>query len=344
VASEEQGAEQAGNDKPLTPGQRLAAAKAAKAAEKAKKRGRDAEIVEGKAVKQAEAAAEWAQKNRSLIWGGLALLAVSVAAVVGWSIYSGQQAHEASELLLDAVTAARGEIREGGNAATDQDEEDEVFESTEARAEASLERFRKVLGQYEGSQAGHWARLGEAKALADLGKQDEARASYEKALLEGGDDPMIALRALEGIAFTYEQEEKWDEAIERFQRLGNSGGAAIKDIADYNLGRVYMAKGDMVQAKDILHSLWERLRSDERTGPELPFIQNQTELRLMEIDPSLLPQRSLGGGGGQQPSQQEIQEMIRQLQLQQGGAGGGLPFGGPGGAAPSAPGEGGGEE
>ena len=48
---------------PMTAGERLAAQQAAKAARKAAQRGRDAQLVEEKAIAQAAVAKDWLQEN-----------------------------------------------------------------------------------------------------------------------------------------------------------------------------------------------------------------------------------------------------------------------------------------
>ncbi|MBW1832978.1 MAG: hypothetical protein JRJ10_15010, partial [Deltaproteobacteria bacterium] len=84
---------------PLTTGQRLAAQQAAKSARKAANRGRDAELVEEKALAQAAVAKDWLQDNLKPL-GLLAGAVLLVAAVgIGWSTFArGQDAAAGAEL------------------------------------------------------------------------------------------------------------------------------------------------------------------------------------------------------------------------------------------------------
>ena len=83
----------------LTAGQRLAAQQAAKAARKAAQKGRDAELVEEKALAQAAVAKDWLQDNLKplgLLAGGVLLVA---AIGIGWSTFNRRQQRAAGEEL-----------------------------------------------------------------------------------------------------------------------------------------------------------------------------------------------------------------------------------------------------
>ena len=79
-------------NKPLTPGERLAAAQAAKAARKAAARGRDAEELEEKALAQAAVARDWMQENLKPILLGAGVVVLLAALVLGWRGISHKQA------------------------------------------------------------------------------------------------------------------------------------------------------------------------------------------------------------------------------------------------------------
>ena len=314
----------------MSAGQRLAAEKAAKAAKKAAKRGRTAEVVETKALKRAELATDWAKKNRRMLIGGAIVVGVTVAAATGYTIYAEGEAKEASKVLWDAVETARADIVAEGQGLED---DAQTYPTIAARAERATERYEQVISQYPGTEAATWARLGRANALYQLGQHEEARDAYQVALSEGGDDPVVAWRALEGIGFTYEAEEKWDEAVERFQELGSSAEGAYRDIADYHLSRMYLAKGDDARAKETLRDLVDRLRGDREGQPQLDFVLSQAEIRLAALDPTMVRSQpafpgggGLGGGGGGAGGMgdmdpEQLQRILEQLQKQGLGAG-----------------------
>ncbi len=325
--------------KPLSPGARLAAQRAAKAAAKAAKRGKTkADEVEQQAEAHAATMASWFEDNRKTVYGVLAAIAVLLGVYVAWSTFGHRSAEQASAALGEALDVANARIR-----AADAPEEPadalgrETFPTTTARAEKALSLFRKVTSEHAGSDAALWARLGEARALLDLDKPGDARAAFEKALREGSGNASVTARAFEGIAFTFEAENQPQKAIEKFQALSRAGEGAFKDLADYHLARMYLRTGDENRAKDLLKELVQRLRAGDEGAPEdrSPYILTQAEVRLAELDSSLVPRptQGLNGGsligpggmqlGGDGPSNvtpEQIQEILRNLQKSRGGA------------------------
>jgi predicted negative regulator of RcsB-dependent stress response len=343
-SSGEQGTEKAAGQgeasaKPLSPGARLAAQRAAKAAAKAAKRGKtQADEVEQQAEAHAATMASWFEDNRKTVYGVLAAIAVLLGVYVAWSTFGHRAAEQASAALGEALDVANARIR-----AADAPEEPadalgrETFPTTTARAEKALSLFRKVTSQHAGSDAALWARLGEARALLDLDKPGEARAAFEKALREGSGNASVTARAFEGIAFTFEAENQPQKAVEKFQALSRAGEGAFKDLADYHLARMYLRTGEENRAKDLLKDLVQRLRAGDDGAPEdrSPYILTQAEVRLAELDSSLVPRptQGLNGGsligpggiqlGGDGPSNvtpEQIQEILRNLQKSRGGA------------------------
>ena len=102
----------------MSAGQRLAAQQAAKAARKAAQKGRDAELVEEKAIAQAVVAKDWLQENLKPL-GIMAAGVLLVAAVgIGWSTVTHRQNTSAGAELAavldddadDATHPARAQL------------------------------------------------------------------------------------------------------------------------------------------------------------------------------------------------------------------------------------------
>lgn len=261
---------------PLTPGQRLAAQQAAKAARKAAQKGRDAELVEEKALAQAAVAKDWLQENLKplgLMAGGVLLVA---AVGIGWStIERGQE--------TDAGAALAAVLDEGGEPAS------------------LASAYAEVAEAYPKSPAAAWARIGEGRALYARGEWEQARRAYQAAL-DISDEEVIQWAALEGIAYSLEAEKSYDEAIEQLEALRNVD-AAIAPIAGYHQGRILQAQGKLEEAKLRFDGVLADLRDPE--APSLPYTKEQTEARLALLDPSLAP------ASGADPRQAD--ELIRQM-------------------------------
>ncbi len=271
----------------------------------------------------------------------VAAVVLIVAGVFAFNKFAKAGDAEAATALWDAMEIANARIvdpeeeeAEEEEASDEEgDEEEEVtFESETARAEAAIEAFDEVIANHAGTKAAAFARIGLANASRVLGDSEEAREAYEAALAES-DDPEVALRALEGIGFTYEVDENWDEAEARFDEMGDIDRPGARILADYHLARIALAKDETEAAKEKLQALLESL--DEDDAPQMEFVRDQAEMRLREIDPSLVQSSApsmfpgmggpggpggagaFGGAGGQQMTP-EMQRMLEELMRKQG--------------------------
>lgn len=261
----------------LTAGQRLAAQQAAKSARKAAERGRDAELVEEKAIAQAVVAKDWLQDNLKplgLMAGGVLLVA---ALGIGWSTFAGRQAAAAGAQLA---------------AVLDGDADDPV---------ALASAYAAVANAHEKTPAAAWARIGEGRALYTQGEWESSRAAYQAAL-DSSEDEAIRWAALEGIAYALEAEKSYEQAIEQLEVLRELD-SNIAPIAGYHQGRILVTEGNLEEAKVKFNGVLNELRQAD--APLLPYTQEQTEARLALIDPSLATDEGID------PRKRE--EFIRQM-------------------------------
>ncbi len=246
---------------PLTAGQRLAAQQAAKSARKAANRGRDAELVEEKALAQAAVAKDWLQENLKplgLMAGGVLLVA---AVGIGWSTFTrGQDAAAGAELAA-------------------------VLESDTDDPAALANAYAAVADAHAKTPAAAWARIGEGRALYAQGQWEPSRVAYQAAL-DSSDEEAVRWAALEGIAYSLEAEKSYEQAIEQLEALRELD-SNIAPIAGYHQGRILVAEGKLEEAKTRFDGVLNELRQAD--APLLPFTQEQTEARLALIDPTLAP-------------------------------------------------------
>jgi predicted negative regulator of RcsB-dependent stress response len=261
---------------PMTAGQRLAAQQAAKSARKAADRGRDAALVEEKALAQAAVAKDWLQENLKplgLMAGGVLLVA---AVGIGWSTFQKRQSKAAGAEL---------------SAVLEVDPDDAASLAT---------RYAAVADAHPDTAAAAWARIGQGRALYAQGQWSESRTAYEAALGQS-DDEAVQWAALEGVAYAYEAEQAYDEAIERLEALRGLS-ATIAPIAGYHQGRILADQGKLDEAKLKFEGVLNDLKQPD--APLLPYTQDQTEARIALIDPRLAP-------AGLDP--RKADELIRQM-------------------------------
>ncbi|MEM7434021.1 MAG: tetratricopeptide repeat protein [Myxococcota bacterium] len=268
----------------LSPGQRLAATRAAKSARKAAERGRQAEMVEDKALAQAAVAKDWLEDNLRTI--GLAVAGVLIVAAIGigWSTVERNKNEAAGSQLASVLDA-------------------NIYDDAEL-----AKSYAAVATDHEGTPAATWALIGQGRALYGQGQHAEARASYMKAL-ESTDEETLQWVAIEGIAYTYEAEEAYDEALAQLDALRELS-KEVAPIASYHQGRILMAEGRTDEAKLKLQAVTSELRRPG--GPSLPFTRSQAEARLALIDPTLAP----NAGPDIRALEEQLQDMVRQQQGQ----------------------------
>jgi tetratricopeptide (TPR) repeat protein len=326
TASDTAPATSAESEAKLTPGQRLAAARAKKAAKKSSERGREAEEREQKIIDTAEiarqAATSYLETHARMIAAAAFAVALAVVGVIGFTMWRGSQDDAAGALLeaANAVYLTRVEA-EGDVAGADTDVD--PYPSWEARADAALAKYREVTEQYPNADAAAWAWLGQGRAHLEKGEAAEARSAYEEAAKAAGENGEIQRIALEGIGFSYEAEEKWDEALSTYDELGTLQNGVFESWSDYHAARMLLRKGERDQAKERLEAALERLGAPD--APRSVFLRREVQERLALIDPSLAQQGASGGGLGADLSAEQIQELIRQAQARQQAQGSGAP-------------------
>lgn len=269
---------------PLTAGQRLAATRAAKSARKAAERGRQAEMVEDRALAQAAVAKDWLSDNLKPL--GLAAGGVLIVAAVGigWSSFAAEKNSEAGSQLYQVVDS-------------------NIYDDAEL-----AESYATVANDHPGTVAATWARIGEGRALYGEGKHAESREAYRSAL-ESTDNEVLQWVALEGIAYTLEAEKSYDEALAELDALRELSDQ-VAPIASYHQGRILMAQGRNDEAKLKLQAVMSELRRPG--GASLPFTRAQAEARLALLDPSLAP----NAGPDMRALEEQLNEMVRAQQGQ----------------------------
>jgi hypothetical protein len=248
-----------------------------------------------------------------LVAGALAVVALGLVLVFGRDLLMSGSAEQA-KLLETAIEIANTPID-----ANDDDGKDDkgkpVFKSEKDRAGKAVEAFAAVVKNGSDTRAGSLAKLAQGSLLTSLGKGDQAAPLFAAAFAAEKERPSVAAIALEGQGIALEAAGKADEAEKRFETLKSFDGSAYKDVAEYHLARLKLAKGDREAAKLLLKGVYDRLGSPAEGAPKSRYLKGEVEVRLAEIDSSLVP---AGGSEAQQFSQEEIQRLIQQLQQQQG--------------------------
>ncbi len=327
----------------LTPGQRLAAKKAQKAIEKREsKEERKRSEEETRQREQTEVDRLYGrvrptaglpedvqkvagnfttfmqtQRERILIGVGVALaLAGSVIGVQKF-LRSGS-AQQATELgrAIELVSARIDPENSDGKA----DDGKPVFKSQPARAEQARAAFERAAKEGPERPAGAWAHLGQAAAELSLGKFEQARAHFQSVYDGHAEQPELAARALEGAAVSLEGAGKAGDALKAYEKLKTVEGNA--QLADFQIARLKLAQGDRDTAKKLLKALYDQLSTPSEGSAPSQYLKNEVELRLAELDSTLIDKGRVGDQP-QQFSEEQLQRLIEQLQKNKGASGAG---------------------
>ncbi len=275
---------------------------------------------------------------------GTALL---LGAFFGWRAYSVSHEARATNAYHDGLTAMFAAITPEEPPADDPRRALPHYRTFEARAQAALEKLRSAERANPSARATALIRLSEASTLYQLGRYAEAKNLYQSIL--GGDLAGLEGRAIEGLAFTLESLGDLDGAMARYRELQSVQGGIFRDQSQFYQARLLVRRNDAARAKDLLHTVIERVgrpAASDPTASAQTALKEQCLAILRDLDPTDpavvaadRARESSGGGdahgghggpGGADPMQGLPPELREQLQkmLRERGAGGGAPRGG----------------
>lgn len=292
-----------------TAGTRLAAKRAAKAAQKAAKRGTSNQL-EQVTLKAARAAA-WFDAHGQKLWIALGTLLVIGIAWVILAQYLTTKDYDAGAALHTAVTNSLGVVTPP-NETVPEDLVVPSFSSAEERSKKTLEGYQGVANKYGSAIAGKYAKLGVANSLFDTGKFAEASAEYAKVLDGAGSDTYLRFRALEGSGYALEAQQKYPEALQKFEELSRFQNGAYRSLADYHRARILVAEGKAADARSVLEGMSKALaattNAQERERFESAVEASETLLQELGGKPTEKPRVDPTGKGG---LTQDVMDAIR---------------------------------
>jgi tetratricopeptide (TPR) repeat protein len=324
--------------KGLTPGQRLAAKKALKAQHKRElkdeikrkeeeEREKEREEAERLIAPPPQAAlpdevqqaagtfTHFLQEHRAGILGSVAAVIALGLGGIWLKSYLRSGSAEQTGLLAAAIEVAQAPIDPQDTDGKTEDGEP-VFKTREDRAQKAAEAFATAIKDRPDSIAASWGRLAEASIELSLAHPDKALALYQQVYDKNKGEPELNMRSLEGLGIALEASGKTDEASKRFEELKGLD----KDLGEYHLARLKLAKGDRDGAKTLLKGLYDRLSDRSEGAPPSRYLRGEVETRLAELDSTLVDKGE--SGGTQTFSPEDIQRLMEQMR-QQGGAPGG---------------------
>lgn len=185
------------------------------------------------------------------------------------------------------------------------------FETREKRQEAAAAAFAKATEFSPNSGTAMMALVGRAGTLLDAQKWDEALQTFEKAKAhpEAAHEPELFALALEGVALAQEGKGNIDAALATYKSLEGTGTAGFVGLAQFQQARLLFGKGDVNASKALL------TKASASVGPVTPeaLLGRQPPSYLQAAIKELQARVAPGGAS-------DIQDMMRQIGLQELGA------------------------
>ena len=124
--------------------------------------------------------------------------------------------------------------------------------------EKMKDAYENILRKYKNKQGAKIARLIYANLSLDAGNADQAILLYESALKDFERETSFTNFILSSLGYAYEKKHDYQQAITYFNRISSGDDAVMKDVALFNLGRLYGELGDGPKSREA----YGRLASD----------------------------------------------------------------------------------
>jgi len=126
--------------------------------------------------------------------------------------------------------------------------------------------FEYILKKYAGKDGGKLARVSYADICYKAGEYDKAISLYRQSLKDLGEQEAVKYLILNGLGYSYEAKQEYQEAVTYFQKIASGSESIMKDDALFNLGRIYQKLGNPGKSKEA----YEKIVSDH---PDSIFIE-----------------------------------------------------------------------
>jgi len=165
---------------------------------------------------------------------------IIVIALTAFRFFSNRAENTASGLLSQAMQKYET-LRNDTDAAT-------------AYAETKPD-FEHILEKYANKHAGKMAGVIYANLSYDAGETDTAIQLYEEALDNIGEGGGYRNLILSSLGYAYEQKKDMQTAVNYFERIAGNDNPIAKDVALFNLGRLYEEIGDSEKSRAAYNRL-----------------------------------------------------------------------------------------
>ena len=177
---------------------------------------------------------QWGQQYARQLTIGAGAIAILLVAVTAYRYYDNWVENKSFWLLDEAVS--RYETKMASSDAQ------QAYQSTK-------EDFENLIRKYGNTSGGQIAMFIFAGISHDVGNADRAIELYEAGLKFFKSDPTYLNFILSGLGYAYEKNQDISKAVSYFQQIADGADPIVKDLALFNLGRLYQEMGDIEKSR-----------------------------------------------------------------------------------------------
>lgn len=182
----------------------------------------------------------WSRQNTKPLIIGFCLFFGAVAGISVYSYFKQQRAGTAEMMLGQAVAKYQAGL--------------EAKDASAALAETRSD-FDALLNTYGNLPAGRLGAVIYGNVCLAGQAFDDAISHYEKALTSFGAESSLGNVILNGLGTAYQQKGDYPRAVEYFKQMVSGSSPVLKDVALFNLGRLYSQLGQVEESRKAYQQL-----------------------------------------------------------------------------------------
>ena len=193
----------------------------------------------------------WAQENAKALGIGTTLFFGVILAVSIYAFVNEKRSTAASLMFGEAVLKYQ----------TEAGKQDGVGALSAVSGD-----FDALVDAYGGQPAGKFGRLFYGHMGTMANDYDKAIEYYQKALEDFGGDVSLSNIIHNGLGSAYQQKGDYPKAIEHFQKVAESTESALKDVALFNLGKLFSQLGKQDESRQSYQRLKDEFPNSTYAG------------------------------------------------------------------------------
>ena len=185
----------------------------------------------------------WGQQYTRQLTVAAGLFLLLLAVIAGYRYFSNNAQNKAFTLLDQAVS--KYETQKAGL-------------DIPGAYEGVKQDFEYIIRKYDNTEGGKLATVVFAGISYDAGDVERAIQLYETALNHFKNDPTYQNLLWTGLGYAYEKKQDVRMAVSCFEKIAAGEDPVVKDVALFNMGRLYQELGDTDKSKQA----YERLTTE----------------------------------------------------------------------------------